>query len=193
MWDIFLGGLLVVAISSAAFAAGLGIARHAPRAVSDAFGAVVLLFIFWFATGIYGTLAMARLLPFASVIVVGNWIPVGAALLAGLLVGQRKAAFGYHMVFVMVLLSLAWYTLFLPLGKARLAGTDKWSVDRVCLQTSPSSCSPCSACHAVVLYGLGPDNSAIIGDPASGRRIWTMERLKASWSGHGLRLVRRHA
>jgi hypothetical protein len=283
MWDMFLGGLLVLAVSIAAFAAGLGIARHASGTITNGLAALALLSVFWFAVGIHGTLALARLFPFANVMVVGNWIPVGAALLAGLLLGRGRATFG-QTAFAAVLLSLAWYTVFGPLGKTRLAATDNWSVDGVCLQTIPSSCSACSAAmllrtvgirsseaemielcltssggtptlglyrglklktkgtpwdvqvvhssldevrrrgsgpvlllvnipqdltlglrsasgrgqarspgHAVVFYGFTASGSAIVGDPASGRRTWTAQRLKESWRGEGLRLVNRDA
>jgi hypothetical protein len=282
MWDLFWGGLLVVAVSTAAFAAGLAVARHAPRAVSNTFGVLVLLSICWFVTGIYGTLAVARLLPFTNVALVGNWIPVGASFLSGLFMGHRRVTTPFHIITTLALLSLAWYALFSPLCDTRLTEEDRWSVDGVCLQTNSASCSACAAVmllrtvgihsteremtglcltnsqgtptlglyrglklktdgtcwavevvqsnveqmrrdasgpmlllvrlsqkpglrlascwagarspgHAVLLYRFEQNDRAIVGDPAVGRRIWGTERLRDSWSGEGLRLVKRRA
>ena len=46
--------------------------------------------------------------------------------------------------------------------------------------------------HTVVFYGLDSDGLAEVGNPASGREHWCVERLEAAWTGEGLCLVPRN-
>ena len=45
--------------------------------------------------------------------------------------------------------------------------------------------------HTVVLFRRLPDGRFVVGDPATGRELWSLEAMQTLWHGEGLRLVPR--
>jgi hypothetical protein len=115
--------------------------------------ASILLFALWF----HGTLSVARLLPLSNAIVLGNWIPLGAALVSGAVVGQRGLPPWRRALLAIMLVSLGWYTLLCNFLGTSPPSYHSWWRNGVCLQTTPVSCSPC--CAAVLLKNCGIKSS----------------------------------
>jgi predicted double-glycine peptidase len=284
IWDIAVGVLIVAASSLGLFRTGLTIARHSSSRASNWIVSVLVALVVLYAVLIHGKLALAQILPFSNVIVVGNWIPLGAAMLAGIAGGQATVPLWRRVSLGLILAGLASYTLICDIGGAAPGAQDPWFLRGFCMQTSPGSCSACCAAgllrhhgipsseremidlclthaqgtpplglyrglkiktrntpwrvqvvrcrfeeliktepwpvlllvssddtriadatnplrfrlsrradHAIVVFGLTDDGEAVVGDPAMGHERWTLDKLKASWRGEGLRLVKRES
>ena len=102
-----LAGLIVAAVA-ARFAY-----RHTGAARPVA--AVIVTFLtLLFALGLHGRLVMAQLLPVSNVVLLGNWIFLGAAALAGLLAGWNPIPWWRRTFFALALLAVAVYALIEP-------------------------------------------------------------------------------
>jgi hypothetical protein len=198
--------------------------------------------------------------------------------MCGIVVGQTAIPWWRRAGVAMILLPLSWYTVVRDLGSEIPASGRPCFRDGLCMQTTPASCSPCSAVgmlmeygiraneremvrlcrtrydgtpelglyrglklktaetewdgrilrtdlenlyhfpdlpavllvdateyqtpgglwrqlsradHAVVLFGWTDEGKADIGDPSSGRCLWSREVLQQRWHGTGLYFERR--
>ena len=148
MRDLYLALLIMIALSAGMFALGAFTAARAARAArrrAVTLTILVLLLLIFFATSLWDSLLMARLLPFSSAVVLGNWIPPLTALLAGLtwsLLRERRQS---RLVLVPAILLVAVIKSYAPLNGAPPPPLrDRWAGD-ACVQTSDSSCSAAAA------------------------------------------------
>ncbi|MFI4874925.1 MAG: cysteine peptidase family C39 domain-containing protein [Blastopirellula sp. JB062] len=125
---------------------------------------------------------MARWLPYSSLLVLGNWFPIGAAAMAAV-VSNRFQERGPRRALPMgAMFGVGGFAaVYMVLGSAPLCG-DHWSRDGICFQTTQKTCS--AACAATLLgqYGL----------PASEQEMAELcfTRQGTSWKGvyRGLKL-----
>jgi len=154
MNDLWLAAAVMAAVTFALFFAGLALGRRlSPRAgAALAFG--VCAFIVGFTFHLSDKIVLARLLPFSSVIVLGDWLPPAVALLAGLAWRRMPGGPWRKAVLVVPLVAIcglrSYGRLFgdvPPLGQAR------WKAG-VCRQTSQASCSPAAAATLLAARGI---------------------------------------
>lgn len=88
MGDLVLAILGLTMASLAALVGGVRLACAATRRWVNAVATVGVALLLWYVLRYHGTWQMARLLPFSSAIVLGNWIPIGGAFFAGLTLGE---------------------------------------------------------------------------------------------------------
>lgn len=153
MSDLFIGIVIVVIVSSAAYAAtrlaGERLSRRANRiiAVVSICGFCFYLFFLWRSAW------LISLLPFSNLVIIGNWFPIAAAVLAAhvcqRLRGLRRAAW------LLVLGGFSAFAVVHPLlGDPPNCG-DQWTDDGICLQSTEDTCAP--ACAATLLRQYGID------------------------------------
>ena len=99
----------------------------------------------WFAVSLHGRLTIVRWLPVSSAIVLGNWIPLGTGLLAGVMLGYRRVPRWRRRSFALILLSMGWYAMLQPLMAKPPASHHSWWLADVARQSSAASCGPCCA------------------------------------------------
>ena len=88
----------------------------------------------------------AKTLPLTNVILISNWIPIGAALLMGIVMAQPALPLWRRFVVASVLGVLAWYTvLHVPIRDCRVLDHEVVFQDGLPLQMDNGSCSACSA------------------------------------------------
>jgi hypothetical protein len=96
---------------------------------------------------------LARCLPFSNLIVLGNWFPVGAAILAGLAWRHTPGRRLRRSWPVIGLALVGCYAGIQPLlGRAPTCG-NRWDQNGICRQTTPHTCA--AACAATVLQTHG--------------------------------------
>lgn len=143
--DLAIGIAALAFLSAGLFWVGLAAARRTRAPITGLVAASTLALMLVYGFTLLGTLTMAWLLPVSNVIVVGNWLPLGAGVLMGILAGQRAIPAWRRGVFVALLASVAWY----PVAADLLAPGPPPGRPRffqgVCLQTTTASCSACSA------------------------------------------------
>ena len=155
--DIGVAVVVMLILSAGLYWIGMKIGRGCPGGASVCAVLGTVMFIFWFSLAIHGRLFLARILPFSNVVILGNWLPPNAALLAGIVGGRQSASPRRRLVFAGVLLCLAWCTIAASLVGLRSAGIDAEHprvVDGVHLQTGSVSCSPCCAATLLGEYGI---------------------------------------
>jgi predicted double-glycine peptidase len=110
-------------------------------------GAVVLIVLF--GVGMQGTLFPAEYLPFSNAVVLGNWIPLGAALLAGMVAAARSVPPWRRVLLGLALVALGWCTVLGHCPSPPAISRSSFQ-DGVCLQTSSVSCGP--SCAVTLLH-----------------------------------------
>jgi hypothetical protein len=154
MGDLYLALSLVLVLCAVCWHLGAAVggrfSRRATLSISTlAAGAFVL-----YAVNLFGQLSLARLLPCASVIVLGNWLPLGAAFFAGLIGRQRAVAVWRRAVLTALLLGGGAYSACYQLWPDPPSAGDQWSLQVLCRQTTEASCSPCAAATLLRLHGI---------------------------------------
>ena len=152
MIDVYLGIAIILALAAGLFLAGLRIARETSRKTSTLVALLAVSLVFLVAYLRRDNLFLAKILPLSNLVVLGDWLPLPVAFLAGLawelVPGRtwRKASLVAPFVLLTLYAAYGWVFQGTP------ASQDYWS-DGVCIQTSESSCS--AACAATLLRAHG--------------------------------------
>jgi peptidase C39-like protein len=91
MDDLVLATAALIGLSLAAMLLGLHASRRWPERRTVALTVVALAALLLFVSRYHGTWQIARVLPFSGAIVLGNWIPLGGSLFAGITLGQKNS------------------------------------------------------------------------------------------------------
>lgn len=182
MADMYVAYAIVTWLSLTAFFAVRSWSRNWSASSLNALAAGIVLLIAGYAWFLWDNEVMAKWLPFSSLMVLGNWFPIGAAAMAAV-VSNRLQDQGPRRALPMGAMFCVggFAAVYLVLGTAPRCG-DLWSNDGICFQTTQKTCS--AACAATLLgqYGL----------PASEQEMAELcfTRKGTSWKGvyRGLKL-----
>jgi hypothetical protein len=149
VFDIYWGLLLVVAFAAMSWSIGAVIGRRASKRMGTATIIGVLV-----ASGIYAvylrdSILLAKILPFSNLIVIGNWLPLAAAFIAGLAWRMIPGGILRRGWPVVILLAAGAFASFQPLLGRPPQCWNRWDEDGICRQTEEKSCS--AACAATIL------------------------------------------
>jgi hypothetical protein len=154
MADIYLALALMAALTAALFATGRLVGRVVPTWGCSLLVAVAVGAMFAYTYFLWCNVALARLLPFSSLVIVGNWFPLVAGLVAGLVWSKGPGGRLRRGASTAALLGAGIYATVSPLlGSAPQCG-DRWTGDGLCLQTTPHTCTPASAATLLRLHGI---------------------------------------
>lgn len=151
--DLILGLCLICAAAAAVF---VGVARvpwNVRKRQAFSVGLLAFFGLVWFANWGRDAPWLATLLPFSNLVVVGNWLPLGLAVLAGIAWRTSPGTWWRRSVPVVGLAGLAIYSLVQPLLGQPPPCHDLWKGD-VCLQSSDSTCSAACAATLLKVYGI---------------------------------------
>ncbi len=162
MWDLALGGVILLAVTAALALCGALLGRCASAWVSGLAGVAVLALLAAFGLWLHGRLCLAAWLPFSCVALLGNWYLPGAGFLAGLVLGRRRVSRLRRRLIALALLVLAGYPVVRDLGEPALPARAFWSRDGVCLQSTPASSAPCGAATLLGHHGLAAGEKELI-------------------------------
>ncbi|MDX1948503.1 MAG: hypothetical protein SFU86_24165 [Pirellulaceae bacterium] len=155
MADLAFGCVAMVALSAALFVLTAREARRLPPWACDLLAALLVAGMFLYVRTLWYDPRVATWLPVSNLIVVGNWLPLFAAAVGGL-VWQRMTDHRARRLLVVAELGVgASLALVYPLlGGVPRCG-DSWDKLGTCLQTTPRTCS--AACAATLLSRHGID------------------------------------
>lgn len=111
--------------------------------VSNAVAILVTVFVIGFATQVHGRLLLARVVPLSNVIILGNCLPLAAALLAGILRGRQSREPWRKTVLAFALLAAGWLTVVWNTNPRHFPSANRFR-SGVCLQSSSVTCGACS-------------------------------------------------
>lgn len=181
MADIAEGALIMLAICSVMFIVGLRATQHRSKRLGNLVGVLIVLLTVAYIVFLWDHAVLTRLIPLSNVIILGNWFPIGAAILAGIACGRLKRHRTRQVVTAVGMLVIGALGLFWPLLGSPPKCDEKWDGD-ICLQTTQSSCM--AAASATLLRKFGIDTS----EQQMARLCFT--RKGTNWLGlyHGLSL-----
>jgi hypothetical protein len=153
MADIYLACAAMVALSAALFALTRRMARGLRRTTCDLLAVLLVMVLFYYIGNVWYDVRLARWLPLASLIVVGNWLPPLSAMLAGI-VWRREPTMLRRWTFGGGMLVAAGYAMIHPLLGSPPECGDHWDRLGTCLQTTDKTCSPACAATLLRAYGI---------------------------------------
>lgn len=152
MSDLILSLILIIVVAGAAFRVTFQFCRSSSEATRNLTGLMTMVVggaYFYF---VWDRPILARIVPTSGMIVLGNWFPVFASILAGAVWSGRHCIL--RRAFPTLLLgTVSAGTLIAPLiGDNPVCG-ENWRGD-ICLQTTPYTCSPASAATLLRVHGI---------------------------------------
>jgi hypothetical protein len=150
--DLYFGIALITALAAAAFLLAARTTRSYSALRSNLLAAAALLATVLFAAFLWNDPLFVRWLPFSNIAVLANWIPLGAAFLAGIAFSRGTGPTWRKALAPAALAAVAFYALIAPLPGSPPPCENQWAGD-ICLQTSRKTCSP--ACAATLLARAG--------------------------------------
>jgi len=148
MSDLILAALILTVLSLGIFALVARVSRRFPPRLCDAIAVCVVLLLGFYIRDLWDNVILAQWLPVSSLIVLGNWFPLGIAVLAGVAWNRVPPPLWRKCFIMLLLLAAATASVATPfLGEVPHCDNE-WS-GSVCLQTTPATCS--AACAATLL------------------------------------------
>jgi hypothetical protein len=153
MVDLVIGLTVLALLAVGLFLLTAGASRRVSPLTCDIAAVLVVAGLFFYIRHLWYDPRLASWLPVSSLIVVGNWLPLFAAVIAGL-VWRRTAHLGHRRLFTVAELSMcsALAAAFPLVGSAPRC-ENQWDKLGTCLQTTDRTCSP--ACAATLLSRHG--------------------------------------
>ena len=153
MLDLYLGLTLVLAVSAAMFA----VVVRFPRTSSRRQGLLLMVAVMA-AMGLYtvflrDSAQLVRALPFSNLIVLANWFPLFAAVLAALVWRHTSGGWLRRGWPIAALALTGLFAAVQPLLGLPPKCENQWDADQICRQTTPFTCTP--ACAATMLASHG--------------------------------------
>lgn len=153
MQDLVFATAALAILSALAFLVGLHVSSRWSKGRVVAISILALAALLVFVCRYHGTWQVARVLPVSGVIVLGNWIPVGGAFFAGIVLAQQASPLWRRCSLASLILLASGYSVaccFLGHLPVRHRLASRVSVSE---QSRRSSCGAC--CAAVLLQHHG--------------------------------------
>lgn len=149
MADLYIAIAIMAGLSVASLFLTLRLTKSVPRFVCDMLALLMVLAMAFYIRDVWHSVWLFEMLPFSSLVILGNWFPLVTSILVGL-VWQRLTGNPFRKsIFVVPLLLVGAFSVVYPLLGEPPVCEDEWR-NGVCLQTSQFSCS--AACAATLLH-----------------------------------------
>ncbi|MFK7822350.1 MAG: hypothetical protein AB8G99_26890 [Planctomycetaceae bacterium] len=180
MADIYSGAMIMLSICSLLWIVGLKATQHRSQRLGLLVAKLVVLLIVAYIVFLWDNAVLTAIIPYSNVILLGNFFPVGAAILSGIACGRLREFRYRQAATAIAMLAAGGVGLFWPLLGSPPECGDKW-VNGACLQTTRSSCM--AAASATLLQSHGVTAS----EKRMARLCFTREH-GTNWLGlyHGL-------
>lgn len=154
MNDLYLACAVVAAIAAGLFLGTRLLIRRMPNMACDLLALAVIVALFYYIAFVWYDIGLVRWLPVSSLIVLSNWLPLLAAVLAAVVWRRMQFSPPRQLVYTGALCLSAGYALVHPLlGNPPECG-DRWDQLGSCLQTTNITCSPACAATLLSLHGI---------------------------------------
>lgn len=164
--DLAIAVATLLVVSTAIFVGAVNVGRSKLRRSVLALMTSGLLFAF--SSCLHGQVSLTSVLPMSSAIILGNWLPMGAAMLAGLLYGRKEIPQWRRAVFALGLLGVGWYAVLCTVSPVSIQSNNQFA-NGVCLQSSPATCSAGAAASLLGVYGIETNETEMVRLCLTGR------------------------
>jgi hypothetical protein len=151
--DLAVGFLVIGLAGLGACWLGAQVARRCKGLARILIVAVIVALIVIFAIKVQGRLVLARWLPFSNAIILGNLTVLGAACLAGVVLGWPSLPLWRKSLLAIVVSVVGVFAVLHPFPRGAPSAGNHW-VDGVCQQTNRASCSACAAATLLDHYDI---------------------------------------
>jgi hypothetical protein len=152
--DLVWGIALISALAGAFFLATAALARRLPPRVLAMLAVMVLAALLFYIRSLWYDVRLANWLPFSNLIVVGNWLPLLAAVLAGIVWEKARDCSWRRIGSAGALGCTALYALLYPVLGTAPRCENRWDWMGNCLQTTDLTCSAASAATLLKAHGI---------------------------------------
>lgn len=156
MADLVFAIALMTVLSVGLFVVGRRVTASLPKHIGGLLIVFVLLAAATYVYFLWDNVLLAKVLPFSSLIILGNWFPLITGLLAGIAWEQIPGSRMRKGIYASALAALGVFAMLRPLVGQPPECRDLWE-DEICMQSSQHSCS--AACAATVLAEHGISTS----------------------------------
>lgn len=153
MGDLWIGVAINLAVSCLCGCAVRQLSRHWSLRAVDVFGTGLAIMLIAYIVFVWDHPCLARWLPYSNLIVLGNALPLFAAMLAGLSCRRLRGRPRTRTTAVLLLTIVGVGALIRPLLGTAPVCEERWDGD-VCLQTTSHTCSAASAATALRRIGV---------------------------------------
>jgi hypothetical protein len=154
MADLYIGLAILGGLSIAVFVGSLWCSYRISRVLSDLLAILVVVVMFFYIRHLWYNVRLTAILPFSNLVVIGNWLPPLAGLLAGFAWRRIYGRIVRKTLCTSALAGVAGYAAVLPMLGEPPRCFDEWDGDGICLQTTQHSCTPASAATLLRLHGI---------------------------------------
>ncbi len=154
MSDLITAVIIVVAISFGILLVTVRVTRPLTKATTTLIGMLAGSLLLLYLTCLWGQPRLTKLLPFSSLVVLGNWFPFAAAFLAGITWTHGYGSNRRRVLFGTACFSIALYSTVEPLLGQPPHCIDHWSDDGHCLQSTLQTCSAAAAATLLKKYDI---------------------------------------
>ena len=152
--DLVWGFALIAALAAVLFLATAALARRLPRSALTGLAILVVGALLIYIRSIWYDVRLASWLPVSNLIVVGNWLPLLAAVLAGVAWEHTRQSAWRRYGSTAALGLTALYALLYPVLGTVPRCESRWDWMGNCLQTTDFTCSPASAATLLRAHGI---------------------------------------
>lgn len=154
MTDLYVGLVILGGLTIALFLGSLWCSYRISRVMSDLLAMLVVVVMFFYIRHLWYNVRLTTFLPFSNLVVIGNWLPPMAGLLAGFAWRRIYGRIYRKTLCTSALAAVAGYAAVLPMLGQPPRCLDVWDDDGICLQTTQQSCTPASAATLLRLHGI---------------------------------------
>ena len=152
MSDLVAGLTIVLTLSAGLFFVALRVGKVSCPVVRRRLATTCVAAIVGYAATLWDSTTLADVLPYSNLILLGNWFPFGAAILAGLVYPDLPES---RRVFVTTsLLATATFCLIQPLIGSTPKCRNQWDASGLCIQTTDATCSAACAASLLRMHGI---------------------------------------
>ncbi len=154
MTDLYVGLVILGGLTIAMFLGSLWCSHRISRVLSDLLAILVVVVMFFYIQLLWYNVRLTAILPFSNLVVIGNWLPPLAGLLAGFAWTRIYGRIVRKTLCTSALAVVAGYAAISPMLGEPPRCFDEWDKDGICLQTTQHSCTPASAATLLRLHGI---------------------------------------
>lgn len=154
MSDLALGYVIIAALAAGLFLLTFTASRRLSPAAGSLATAIVVALLFVYIRTLWSDVRLVRWLPVTNLIVVGNWLPLFAAALAGLVWQSTSLSRLRRSLATVGLVGAGAIAACYPLAGSTPTCGDRWDRLGMCVQTTRVTCSPAAAATLLRHYGI---------------------------------------
>jgi hypothetical protein len=162
MLDIYLSMALMLALGAAAGLLAARLVRGRSVRVRLALMALAVAGIVAYMIFLYDRMALARVLPLSSLVVVGNPLPVFVGAVIGLVWGAAGVHMARAIPLLTALVAVVIRVVYVPLLRHAPECRDEWR-DGVCIQTTQTTCGAAAAAALLKQCGMPATEAEMAG------------------------------